>query len=308
VRVTIAYDGSEGATRAVTTVATLFPGAEAALVLVPAIPPPTPEMVLTAVPTLSTDSLGRVIDQIAAEQDAGARSVVEAGAEAATAAGLTATAVVAPPRSPAWQGLLEAASGSDVLVCGSRGRSGLRALLGSTSTRLLHHAELPLLVVPECEPASGPVVLAYDGSEAAGAAIRAAGRLLGGRDAVVVHVWESPYRHSLTGRALYGVPVGEVREVVAGLEETIAAAAGEVTEAGVELAGFAGLNAGGETVDSGEGVWRTVAAIATDADACVIVTGARGLGGARSALLGSVSSGLVHNAELPVLVVPPGWT
>ena len=37
----------------------------------------------------------------------------------------------------------------------------------------------------------------------------------------------------------------------------------------------------------------------------MIVTGARGLGGARSALLGSVSSGLIHNADLPVLVVPP---
>jgi nucleotide-binding universal stress UspA family protein len=32
--------------------------------------------------------------------------------------------------------------------------------------------------------------------------------------------------------------------------------------------------------------------------------GTRGLGAARSVLLGSVSSGLVQNAELPVLVVP----
>lgn len=304
VRVTIAYDGSEGAARAVTAAAALFPGADASLALVPAVAPPTPDMVMTAIPTLSADSLGRVIDTIVAEQDADARALVDAGAAKATAAGLNATTVVTPPRSPVWQALLEAASGTDVLVCGSRGRAGLRALLGSTSTRLLHHADLPLLVVPDSQPAAGPVVLAYDGSEGAGAAIRAAGRLLGGRDAVVVHIWESPYRHSLTGRALYGVPVGEVREVVVGLEETIAAAAAEVTEAGVELAGFAGLEARGETVDSGEGVWRAVAGIAADVNAGVIVTGARGLGGARSALLGSVSSGLVHEAGRPVLVVP----
>ena len=60
----------------------------------------------------------------------------------------------------------------------------------------------------------------------------------------------------------------------------------------------------GETVDSGDGVWRAVVPFAAGLDAAVIVTGARGVGGARSALLGSVSSGLVHNAERPVLIVP----
>ena len=35
----------------------------------------------------------------------------------------------------------------------------------------------------------------------------------------------------------------------------------------------------------------------------MIVTGARGRGALASTLLGSVSSGLVHNAEAPVLVV-----
>jgi hypothetical protein len=38
--------------------------------------------------------------------------------------------------------------------------------------------------------------------------------------------------------------------------------------------------------------------------ASVIATGTRGVGAARSALLGSVSSGLIQNAELPILVVP----
>jgi nucleotide-binding universal stress UspA family protein len=47
-----------------------------------------------------------------------------------------------------------------------------------------------------------------------------------------------------------------------------------------------------------------VAAAARAHGASVIAVGSRGLGGARSVLLGSVSSGLVQNAELPVLVVP----
>jgi nucleotide-binding universal stress UspA family protein len=60
----------------------------------------------------------------------------------------------------------------------------------------------------------------------------------------------------------------------------------------------------GETVESDDGAWRAVAAAAREHGASVIAMGTRGLGAARSALLGSVSSGLVQNAELPVLVVP----
>ena len=186
--------------------------------------------------------------------------------------------------------MLDAAAGSDVLVCGSRGRGGFaRAMLGSTSASLLHHTTLPLLIVPDVAPEDGPAVLTYDGSDVAGNAIGVAGPLLRGRPAVVVHVWESPYRHSLTGRAL--ARVSELEGMVEGLEASIADAAAEVTESGVGLARFAGLDVRGETVDSGEGVWRAVAPFAAELDAAVIVTGARGIGGARSALLGSVSSG-----------------
>jgi nucleotide-binding universal stress UspA family protein len=60
----------------------------------------------------------------------------------------------------------------------------------------------------------------------------------------------------------------------------------------------------GETVESDEGAWRAVAAAARTHGASVIATGTRGVGAARSALLGSVSSGLIQNAELPILVVP----
>jgi nucleotide-binding universal stress UspA family protein len=72
----------------------------------------------------------------------------------------------------------------------------------------------------------------------------------------------------------------------------------------VAAARAAGLDAVGETVEAEDGAWRAVAAAARRRGAAVIVTGTRGLGAARSALLGSVSSGLVQNAELPILVVP----
>ena len=287
-QVTIAYDGSDGAARAVAAAAQLFPGASAHLVIVP-----------DPAPLVPPDALARVTSAI----EAHARSLVDEGVQAATAGGLVADGVVAPPRAPAWEGLLEAAAGSDVLVCGSRGRGEFaRAMLGSTSAALLHHASMALLVVPDGDAPQGPAVLAFDGSEVAGKAIAVAAPLLGTREAVVVHVWQSPYRHTLTGRALAGV--SELGDIVEGMESSIAAAAAEVTDAGVGLARSAGLSARGETLDSGDGVWRAVTAAAATLDAALIVSGARGLGGARSALLGSASSGLAHNAGRPVLVVP----
>jgi nucleotide-binding universal stress UspA family protein len=285
----IANDGSDGAAYAIAAAGRLFAGAVAKVVV---IPDPTP----AGVPA---ESLARITTAV----ERHAQGVAQAGAEAAAAAGLDAEGIVATPRAPAWEGLLEAADGSDVIVCGSRGQSGLaRAMLGSTSMSLLHHTPLPLLIVPDAAPGDGPAVLTYDGSDVAGHAIGVAGPLLGARPAVVVHVWESPYKHSLSGRALSGV--AELEGIVDELEGRLADGAREVTESGVGLARFAGLDARGETMDSGEGVWRAVVPFAAKLDAAAIVTGARGHGGARSALLGSTSSGLAHHAGRPVLVVP----
>jgi nucleotide-binding universal stress UspA family protein len=143
----------------------------------------------------------------------------------------------------------------------------------------------------------GPALLAYDGSDAAAQAVSVAVRVLADRPAVIVHDWESPYRHTLTGRLLADVHQPDLQDIVDGLDELHATAATHVTDAGVALARGAGLDARGETLDSGAGPWRALAAAARTLEAAVIVAGARGLAGAASVLLGSVSSGLVHSAE-----------
>ena len=202
--------------------------------------------------------------------------------------------------------------GSDVLVCGSRGQGGLaRAMLGSTSTSLLHHATLPLLIVPDVAPADGPAVLTYDGSDVAGNAIGVVGPLLGGRPAVVVHVWESPYRHSLTGRALSRV--SELEDIVEGLEASTRrrGGRGHRVAASASPASPAWTCAARPSTPA-SGVWRAVVPFAAALDAAVIVTGARGarrraLRAAGLGLLGARAQRRAPGADRAVVASPgPG--
>jgi nucleotide-binding universal stress UspA family protein len=307
-RIAVAYDGSPGAAAALRAAASLFPEAQAGIVTVPEPVSLHAGTALPALPTLSPTVVQQAIDELAGEAEEQARTTAQEGVERARADGLQAELESAPARAPEWATLLETARQlrADVLVCGTRGRGAFaRALLGSTSTGLLHNADLPLLVVPDGAGwLDGPVVAAYDGSDGAKDAIAAVGRLFRGRAVLVVHAWESAFHHGLRARGLAKGPVDELRERVWELERALAENAEATTQEGVDEARAAGLDATGETVESAAGAWRTVAATARTREAAVIATGVRGLRGARSALLGSVSSGLVQNAELPVLVVP----
>jgi len=298
----IAYDGSPSAINAVRVADALFAGARAAIVTVPSAPPSSAFGASRFLVNVPSGTLEQALEEIVAEVTEEARGVAEEGVKRAAA--LDAAALVTqPPHGPTWEALLAAAgeAGADVLVCGARDRGEFaRTVLGSTSTSLLHHAKLPVVVVPDdAEPSDGPVLIAYDGSEAADRAIDVAGRLLPGRAAVVVHVYVSQYRDS---RAVRVIAQGEVGEIVKALDQALTDEATEITTRGVERARAAGLDAQGETIQADKGVWRTITALARDRHAALVVTGSRGLGGARSVLLGSVSSGLVHNAEVPVLV------
>jgi nucleotide-binding universal stress UspA family protein len=311
VHLAIAFDGSATAAAAIDAAAKVFPGARATVLTARGRSSVTTGMAGLAVPTLSPELLQRTLDEIDAEAaDETLQTAVE-GAERARAAGLDATAKSISTDPPIWRALLGAAgdAGADVLVTGTRGRGGLtRALLGSTATQLLYNADLPLLVVPEgvSGPFDGPALVAYDGSAGAKRAIEVAGRLLGPREVIVAHAWESQYRHSLTTRALSRGPVDDVHEIVAALEQALSDHANAVLQEGVAAARAAGLTATGRTFESDEGVSRTLLAAVGELGAGLVVTGSRGLGGARSALLGSVSSSLIHNAGVPVLVVPEG--
>jgi nucleotide-binding universal stress UspA family protein len=161
---------------------------------------------------------------------------------------------------------------------------------------------IPLVSSAESQSA-GPVLLCFDGSEDAAAAIAAAGRLLSPRRATVLTVWEplsvwEPYDPA----TILSAPLGKLASHALGLEEIAKELAEERVARGVELAAAAGLEAQPQTAKGK--AWRTICQVAGELDAGIIVLGARGLGRVESALLGSVSSAVVAHAKRPALVVP----
>jgi nucleotide-binding universal stress UspA family protein len=145
---------------------------------------------------------------------------------------------------------------------------------------------------------AGTVVFAYDGSEDAQRAVAVASDLLQARRAIVVHVRVVPLP-PIIGADPEAGPSGPADDVHA-------RQADRIVVNGVDVAARAGFQAEpvGKTADSVTGVWKTIIDVAKEHDAAAIVAGHRGLSRATSALLGSVSNGLVNHSHLPVLVVP----
>ncbi|WP_157251192.1 universal stress protein [Nonomuraea typhae] len=144
------------------------------------------------------------------------------------------------------------------------------------------------------------ILIAYDGSDDAKAAIEAAGRLLQGDRAVVLTVWE---RLAMTAaHASMGMVISP--ELTAAEDQAVGEAMQHLADQGAELARKSGFTATPRVELDRVAIWSTIVDVAADVDAALIVTGTRGLGGVKSLLLGSTSDRVVHHADRPVLVVP----
>jgi nucleotide-binding universal stress UspA family protein len=177
-------------------------------------------------------------------------------------------------------------SQADLLVVGPHGRGRLDSiLLGSISQGLLH--AMPTSVLVAREPADAPtrVLLATDGSPASLAATEYIARFPLPADAHIDVV----------------LIADDVGEAEAPNEQTWA---GRMLEATIET-----LTAGGKTaapvIRHGDAKRRILAA-ADELDSDMIVTGARGLGGFKGMILGSVSQAISKAAPCSVLVVAHG--
>jgi nucleotide-binding universal stress UspA family protein len=262
----IAYDGSHRAAEATVVAARLFPGARA-IVLSVAHDPWDPEPAALTTLTLA----GPAVTPARRGGTSTARAIAQRGCDRAGRAGLSTELLALAGGRPAIK-ICRAARRHDVdlIVCGTHGHTAhRRSFLGSTAMAVMHHAQQPVLVVPEeATTATGPVVVAYDGSEAGRSAIRAAGRLLAGRESVVVH---------------------------AGSDSLIA-------RKGAALARELGLRCTNETVAPEPDAPEALIAAAHRAGAPVVIAGSRGRGAITSTLLGSFSTALLREAALPVLI------
>jgi nucleotide-binding universal stress UspA family protein len=147
---------------------------------------------------------------------------------------------------------------------------------------------------------AGPLLICFDGSDGARAAVEAASSLFAGHDALVACYWQ-PF--GSTKRL--GIDLLEFVQDPASINEREEQLAREVAEQGAALAGArGGLTARAEAVPTDSSVADAILAHAEAIDAAAIVLGSQGRSRLRSLILGSVANEIVQRAAPPVFVVP----
>jgi|SRR5690349_8144094 nucleotide-binding universal stress UspA family protein len=146
------------------------------------------------------------------------------------------------------------------------------------------------------EDPQGPLILCYDGSEAAERAIRIAPVLVGrGRRAQVLYAYKPTERSLGVAQGMTG---GKIDAPVLGEAD-----AHGVVERGVAIAREAGFEAEPLLLAADRPTAALVAETAEELDAPAIVMGTRGNSGLKTAVLGSVSREVVNAYHRPVVLV-----
>jgi nucleotide-binding universal stress UspA family protein len=151
----------------------------------------------------------------------------------------------------------------------------------------------------------GPIVIAYDGSDLARAAVRHAAELFGDRPAIVATVWEPGLAITFGSQMpeTLGTSVPPDPETVAEVDRAEQGHATTLAEQGAELARSLGLAAQPYAVPDEADVAETIVELAREREAAAVVVGSHGVSGLRSRFLGGVSRRLIQHCDRPVVVV-----
>jgi len=275
-RLMVGYDGSVAAGTAIEDAAALFPLAHAWITYLWA-PPFASESLRHRLWT-GRRNVNEFVAAIEREGAAEATRLAGMGAALGRAAGWEAESLVEQSYGGDGLHLAELAEKlePDLIVLGSRGLGGARAVLGSVSDMVVHYAPAPVLVMPHsllsterAALADGPVLVGWDGSAGA--------------------------RHALaTARELFGM-----RRIV--LAAARHGTRSEPVPPGCELVG-ADIAAG--HLAEGRTVAEVLIGLAAEQHAAAVVVGSRGRSAPREIVLGSVAMATLHHSPRPVVVVP----
>ncbi|MEV4138837.1 universal stress protein [Dactylosporangium sp. NPDC049742] len=279
-RALVCYDGSAAANAALRAGTQLLPDAHAWIAYLWT--PPFAEEGLRRRLWAGQEHIEEFVEALLEEGAWRAEQVVATGVTIAGTAGWRAEPLARPTEGGEGFELAKTAAAlePDVVIVGSRGLGGVRAVLGSVSDVLVHYSPKPVLVVPHpmlmrdaAAIPAGPVVVGWDGSPGASAAVVAADRLLPEREVVLVSVHDRAEEWPSTPPPDGSPSVNPV-----------------VVRPGSGAPGHAIADALG--------------GYAADRSAALVVVGSRGRSAAQEIMLGSVAMATLHHAHRPVLVVP----
>lgn len=240
-----------------------------------------------------------IVSRLATRQRDRARAIVKATLARLIERGIRADGVVQDGED-AVDAIVRAATGrkADLVVVGSRGHGAVASLvIGSTARTLAILCPVPILIVRGVGKAPQRVLLAYDGSPAARAALALLRRLPLPREATVVALNVVP------PRAWPELGPGEDDDL---LDLRVRVEREDLTNAGSVVGEVAlpfGDGAISPIIDGGP-VAETILERARRLPADLIVIGSRGAGGPRRPFWGSTAERVTVSAACPVLVVP----
>jgi nucleotide-binding universal stress UspA family protein len=281
-RIVVGYDGSPGSAIAISAGAALFPRAHAWITLLWT--PGFADEELRRRVWAGTRGVDSFIAAIESEGAAVAQRVAAVGVTVAAAAGWSAEPLVHEVLG--GEGLeftrLAEQTDADLVLVGSRGLTGAPALLGSVSDMVVHYTPRPVVVVPHPmlraehdALASGPVIIAWDGSAGARHALSAAARLFPTRELLAVSVIDDDE------------PIDSPAELSAGPGRPVTLQQVKPGRGG-----------------RGRGVADALSSVARRHHAAAIVVGSRGRSAAEEIMLGSTAMAVLHHVHRAVAVIP----